>query len=175
MPLCSGLFCLPQLSTPLPTIHAKHCPFSQPLLTPGKILRRGLIIVVPLGGGTDVWLWCTNMRFRLKYVRGVYKWSWSWCGPNQEGFYPGCISALYPLHTDTEIKGFLERGPQCVVYMHVILAPGRKSRRFGGSRPVAGLFFGLSISSQIKTQRLIISYECSVLSYSCPTSSYILI
>lgn len=51
--------------------------------------------MVPLGGGTDVWLWGTNMRFRLKCVRGVYKWSWSRCGANQEGFYPGCISATH--------------------------------------------------------------------------------
>lgn len=85
MPLCSGLYCLPCLSAPLPTLHAKHCPFSQPLLTPGRILRRGLIIVVPLGGGTDVWLWGTNMRFRLKCVRGVYKWVLVtvWCQPGR--------------------------------------------------------------------------------------------
>lgn len=54
--------------------------------------------MVPLGGGTDVWLWGTDMRLRLKCVRGMHKRSWPRCGPIQAGLYPGCISALYPLH-----------------------------------------------------------------------------
>lgn len=87
--------------------------------------------MVPLGGGTDVWLWGTDMRFRLKCVRGMHCISGLGHGvvPSRQVFILG-VFQLYIPYTDTEIKGFLERGPQCVVYIHVILASGRMSRRF---------------------------------------------